>query len=136
MTGRSTSEPLSKPSTSRRKHAEEEYQLIKKLSPSIANKHKRKTLQKKNDTIFEAFGNYVAQALSELDSQVSHLAQNKINNIIFQAQAGLLTQEVQAQTMMQPPRNYFHPIMQPGMSTSSQPQMYGQNSAPCGDDHF
>jgi hypothetical protein len=38
------------------------------LSQSIANKHKRK----RNNTIFEAFGNYVAQALSELDKVASH----------------------------------------------------------------
>lgn len=40
----------------RRKQAEEEYHLIKNLSQSIANKHKTK----RNDTIYEAFGNYVA----------------------------------------------------------------------------
>ena len=49
----------------------------------------------------------MAKALSELDSQTSSLAQNKINNIIFQAQAGLLTQEMQTQRVIQPQRNYF-----------------------------
>ncbi len=136
VTARSTSEPLRKPSTSRRKQAEERYQLIKNLSQSIANRHKIKKVEKKNDTVYEAFGNYVAQALSELDSQVSHMAQNEISNIIFQAQAGLLTQEIQAQTMMQPRINLFHPIMQPGMSSSPQPQMYGQNSAAYRDDCY
>ena len=63
------------------------------------------------------------------------MAQNKIS-IIIQAEAGLLTQEMQAQTMMQPPRNFFHPIMQPGMSSSAQPQMHGQNSAAYGDDCY
>ena len=132
FSGRSTSEPLKKRTTSKRKQAEEEYHLIKNLSQSIANKHKRK----RNNTIFEAFGNYVAQALSELDKVASHLAQNKINNI-FQAQAGLLTQEMQTQAMMQPQSqiNYFHPIMQPGMSRSPQPPIYVQNSVPCSDDY-
>lgn len=82
----------------RRKQAEEEYHLIKNLSQSIANKHKTK----RNDTIYEAFGNYVAKALSEVDKVASNLAQNKINNIIFQAQAGLLTQEIQTPTVIQP----------------------------------
>ena len=63
------------------------------------------------------------------------MAQNKIS-IIIQAEAGLLTQEIQAQTMMQPPRNLFHPIIQPGMSSSPQPQMHGQNSAAYGDDCY
>jgi hypothetical protein len=75
--------------------------------------------------------------LSELDKVASHLAQNKINNIIFQAQAALLTQEMQTQAMMQPQsqRNDFHPIMQPGMSRSPQPPIYVQNSEPCSDDY-
>ena len=93
LSERSTSEPLKKRTTSKRKQAEEEYHLIKNLSQSIANKHKRK----QNNTISEAFGNYVAQALSELDKVASHLAQNKINNIIFQAQ-GWITNPGNANT--------------------------------------
>ena len=87
-------------------------------------------MKKKNDTIFDAFSNYVTKALSELDTLASHLAQNKITNIIFQAQAGLLTQEMQTQRMAESQRNYFHPGMQPGhgMSTSPQPPIYGENS--------
>lgn len=110
-----------------------EYHLIKNLSQSIANKHKTK----RNDTIYEAFGNYVAKALSELDKVASNLAQNKINNIIFQAQAGLLTQEIQTPTVIQPQpqRNYFHPIM-PGTSQSQQHPIYGQNSVPYREDHY
>lgn len=54
VSARSTSEPLRKPTKSRRKQAEEEYQLIKNLSQSIANKNKRKRANTKNDTIFEA----------------------------------------------------------------------------------
>ena len=69
-------------------------------------------MPKKSDTIFEAFGNYVGKALSELNNLTSSLAQNKINNIIFQAQAGLLTQEMQTQRVVQPQRNYFQPIFQ------------------------
>ena len=68
----------------------------------------------------------MAKALSELDSLTSSLAQNKINDIIFQAQAGLLTQEMQTQRVIQPQRNYFQPILQPGMP-SPQPQIYGDN---------
>ena len=35
----------------------------------------------------------MAQTLSELDTKVQHLAQHKINQILFQAQTGLLAQE-------------------------------------------
>ena len=124
---KSTSQPLKRRLTTRKKQAEEEYNLIKNLSQSVANKNKRKNPPKQNDTMFEAFGNYIAKALSELDGLTSSLAQNKINNILFQAQAGLLRQELQTQSVIQPQRNYFQPILQTGIS-SPQPQMYhGEN---------
>lgn len=64
----------------------------------------------------------MTKVLSELDSITCHLAQNKINNIIFQAQAGLLVQETQpAMMMQQQQRHFFHPIVPTGM-TSSSPQ--------------
>ena len=131
-------EPIRRAKASRRRQAEEEYTLIKSLTQSMENRHKRKKTEKKTETTFDAFGNYVAKALSELDSQTSHLAQNKINNIIFQAQAGLLSQEIPTQRVQsQPQRHYFQSIMQPapGMSTSSpQPAIYGQSTASYRDD--
>ena len=70
----------------------------------------------------------MAKALAELDALTSNLAQNKVNNIIFQAHAGLLTQEMQTSRItVFNPRDYFQPVMQPGMSTSPQPPIYGEN---------
>ena len=96
------------------------------MSQSIGNKLKRKWLEKQNDTIFEAFGNYVAKALAELDSFTSSLAQNMINNI-FQAQAVLLTKEMQTPRIVQPQKYYFQPIIQPSIATSPQPPIYEEN---------
>lgn len=142
MPATSTNEPLRKQTSSKRKQAEEEIHLLQNLSQSIENKNKRRREgKKKNNTIFEAFGNYVAQVLSELDSRTGHLAQHKISNIIFQAQAGLLSLETMmppslTQTVTQPQRNYFHPVMQPGMLTSPPPSIYGENSASYRDDNY
>ncbi|XP_028410489.1 uncharacterized protein LOC114542944 [Dendronephthya gigantea] len=121
---RSTSEPVKpRKSTSRKRQADEEYQLIKNLSTSIAEKQKKQKMTegKRETSMLETFGMYVTKALSELDPRTCHLAQNKINNIIFEAQAGLLVQNSQPPMMMQQHRNFFHPIIQTGM-TSSSPQ--------------
>ena len=128
---RSTNEPLKKrPSTSRKRQAEEEYKLIQNLSQSIAEKHKRKTSDKQaSNNILDAFGNYVTKALSELDSRTCHLAQNKINNIIFQAQAGLLVHEIQPEMTMNQPQSFFRPIP-PMTSSSPQSSIYPQQNSP------
>ena len=60
-----------------------------------------------------SFGNYVANALSELESRACHLAQNKINNIIFEAQAGILVHEMQPPMMWPHIQHDFQPILQP-----------------------
>lgn len=130
-TSRSTNEPLKKrPSISRKRQADDEFNLIKSLSQSITEKHKRPKSVHQSNNMLVAFGNYIANALSELDSRTCHLAQNKINNIIFEAQAGLLV-PVQAVQEMQPPmmppqtQHHFvpiqpqHPVMATRMRTSS-----------------
>ena len=71
-----------------RKQADEEYTLIKRLSQSMENRHKRRMVEKNNGTVLEAFGNYVAKALSEFDKQTSHIAQNKISNIFLRLMLG------------------------------------------------
>ena len=74
-----------------------------------------------SNNMLVTFGNYIANALSELDSRTCHLAQNKINNIIFEAQAGLLV-PVQAVHGMQHhfvPIQPQNPVMATRMRTSS-----------------
>lgn len=135
---RSTSQPIQRPTTSRKRQAEEEFNLIKSLSNSIAEKGKRRK-ENNGGNMLDAFGVYVAKALSELDPRTCHLAQNKINGIIFQAQAGLLapTQEIPPQMLRaQSQRNYFNPNISIGMPSSSTPPLYDENNASYRDDHM
>ncbi|XP_046863243.1 uncharacterized protein LOC124456987 [Xenia sp. Carnegie-2017] len=135
---RSTSQPIQRPTTSRKRQAEEEFNLIKRLSSSIAKKRKRRK-ENNGGNMLDGFGVYVAKALSELDPRTCHLAQNKINGIIFQAQAGQLvpTQEIPPQMLRaQSQRNYFNPNVSSGMPSSSTPPLYYENNASYRDDHM
>lgn len=92
-----TKQPLkSIPHCSKKRQADEEYKLIKQLSESMAERHKKRKYDEPiSRNSLEAFGQCVSQALSELDNKACHLAQHRLSNIIFQAQTGLLAQEVQ-----------------------------------------
>ena len=68
----------------------------------------------------------MAKALSELDSLTSSLAQNKINDIIFQAQAGLLTQEMQTQRVIQPSEELFSANLTTWHAKPSTTDLWGQ----------
>lgn len=59
----------------------------------------------------EAFGQYVIKTLSELDSNIKHLAKYRINDILFQAQTGELTRSQSIGTRVPIPTNQhtFHP---------------------------
>lgn len=99
------------PHCSKKRQADEEYKLIKHLSESMVERHKKRKYDEPiSKNLLEAFGQYVSQALSELDNKVCHLAQHRISNIIFQAQTGLLAQEAQSTVVMQQQRNQFQPI--------------------------
>lgn len=126
---RSTSKPLPK-STSRKRQANEEYNLMKNLSVSIANRHKRRQQEKKSVNMLEAFGTYVTKALSEMDTKTCHFVQHKINNLIFQAQAGFLNQDMHPQSVHpQSQINYFRPVAQRDIAASPQsPSMYLDNN--------
>lgn len=123
----STKQPIKRPSSSRKRQADEEFTLIKSLSQSMAEKHKRKKIATQGNIMLQSFANYIANALSELDSKTCHLAQNKINNIIFQAQDGLLVPEVPSPMMQSPAQHAFLPVpyhaMPTGMTTSSPQSM-------------
>ena len=119
---KSTKEPIKpRPGTSRKRQADEEYKLIKNLSESIAGRYKKQKSDKfvaKN--ALEAFGTYVTQALSEMNNDVCHLAQHKINNILFQAQTGFLLQETQTAAVIQQQQlQQFQPIPAYHISPSS-----------------
>ena len=107
--------------------------LIRGLSQSIADKNKRKRVATQGNSILQSFSNYIANALSELDSKTCHLAQHKINNIIFQAQAGLLVPEGQS-PMMRSVQHAFLPVpqahhaMPTGMTSSPQSMLYTEHN--------
>lgn len=110
---KSTTKQLPKPipHCSKKRNADEEYKLIKHLSESMVERHKkRKYHEHISKNSLGVFGQYVSQALSEVDNKVCHLAQHRISNIIFQAQTGLLAQEAQSTVVMQQQRNQFQPI--------------------------
>ena len=81
---KSTKEPL-KIKPSRKKHAEEEYKLIKGLAESIAE---RKSKKPKDDTKISNPAENLTETLTELDKRTQHMAKHRINNILFQAQTG------------------------------------------------
>jgi uncharacterized protein len=101
---RSTKEPLKLKSTSYKgKMAKEEYQLIKGLAASIAQRQKRK-MQDCVENAHSSFGSYVAQTLSEMEPRMKYMAQHKISDILFQAQSGTLGQYQHTGTIPQQPQ--------------------------------
>lgn len=108
---KSTKEPLkSRQINTQKRQADHEYSLIKNLSDSISQRNKKPKPDETSKKQYDAFGKYVSQALSDLDSATRHLAQHQINNIIFQAQTGMLTQDSQQAVVVQPQYNQFRPI--------------------------
>ena len=123
-TPKSTKEPL-KLKPNRKRQAEEEFKLIKGLSQSIAERRQAQKAKKPVTNPLETFGNYVGQTLSELDNSIRHLAQHRINEILFQAQTGTLRQDNLLGIL--PPIQAQPPLYQP------QPQNYnraGVNNPP------
>ena len=86
---KSTKEPT-KIKPNRKRQADEEFKLIKGLTESIVERRKRKLIENQSASPDDAFGRYIIQTLAELDSNVKHLAQYRINDILFQAQTGEL----------------------------------------------
>ena len=122
---KSTSEPIRPRTTFRKRQADEEFILIKNLSQSISNRGKTSNIEK-DATALSAFGTYVSKALGELDRQTCCLAQNKINNIIFKAQAGLLSNDDQVPgTMMQQQHQNLLQNAQPGHFSAGYNTPYG-----------
>ncbi|XP_046839648.1 uncharacterized protein LOC124433865 [Xenia sp. Carnegie-2017] len=102
----------------RKRQADEEYDLMTCLAKNISRKRSREMAHKICNNPDEAFGHYIMQSLSELPPTVRHLAQYKINEILFQAQSGELTHQstrvpvAMHQHMFQTPyaQNNMHPI--------------------------
>jgi hypothetical protein len=110
---KSTKQPTKKKQKTTKKEIEnEELVLMKKLSNSMSQSMKPQAAD-----ACDIFGQYVTQSLKSLDPRDRHIAQHRINEIIFQAQMGLLNQPViapQPQTYpsQQPQPTYTYPSHQ------------------------
>ena len=92
-TPRSTKQPLkSRPKSMKKKLQEEEFEVMKGLASSIAQNNKEKKKAKPEGGESEAFGNFVIESMNKLDPTMQHIVQYHINNILFQAQMGMLGQ--------------------------------------------
>lgn len=92
-TPRSTKQPLkSRPKSMKKKLQEEEFEVMKGLASSIAQNNKEKKKAKPEGGESEAFGNFVIESMKKLDPTMQHIVQYHINNILFQAQMGMLGQ--------------------------------------------
>ena len=101
-TPRSTKQPLkSRPKSLKNKLQEEEFEVMKGLASSIAQNNKKKKNAKPEGGESEAFGNFVIESMKKLDPTMQHIVQYHINNILFQAQMGMLGQ---GQTQMSVPK--------------------------------
>lgn len=91
-TPKSTKMPLKpKPKSMKKKLQEEEFQVMKGLASSIALDQKEKKKAKAEGEL-EAFGYFIIESIRKLDSTTQHIVQYQINNILFQAQMGMLGQ--------------------------------------------
>ena len=94
--------------TNRKRQAEEDFSIIKGLAQSIAEKRSRlERLSTPATNPVESFSQYIAQSLSELDTNMRHLAQHKISEILVQAQNGTLTNDYRPLPTMQPQAQFF-----------------------------
>jgi hypothetical protein len=101
-TPRSTKQPLkSRPKSLKKNLQEEEFEVMKGLASSIAQNNKEKKKAKPEGGESEAFGNFVIESMKKLDPTMQHIVQYHINNILFQAQMGML---VQGQTQISGPK--------------------------------
>ncbi|CAB3978281.1 Hypothetical predicted protein [Paramuricea clavata] len=92
-TARPTKLPLkSRPKSMKKKLQEEEFEVMKGLASSIAQNNKEKKKAKPEGGESEAFGNFVIESIKKLDPTMQHIVQYHINDILFQAQMGMLGQ--------------------------------------------
>ncbi|CAB4036505.1 Hypothetical predicted protein, partial [Paramuricea clavata] len=99
---------------SRRKQAEQEFEPIKGLATSIAERqNKRHKTADTHDEPMSSFGRYVTESLAELEPRMTHLSKHHINNVLFQAQMGTLSYQEGNNTAFSsdpdPQHNWFPP---------------------------
>lgn len=110
---------------SRRDQAAQEFELIKGLATSIAERqNKRQKTADTHDESMSTFGRYVTESLADLEPRMKNLAKHHINNVLFQAQMGTLScQEGNSAALSSAPssqHNWFAP--NPPMMNFSSPK--------------
>ena len=77
-----------RPKSLKKKLQEEEFNVMKGLASSIAKERKK---EKCEGGECESYGKFLIESLKKLDESTRHLVQYQINNVLFQAQMGMLT---------------------------------------------
>jgi hypothetical protein len=117
----STKMPIkSRPKSLKRKLQEEEFNVMKGLASSIAKERK-----KENSEVgeCESYGKFLIESLKKFDEATRHLVQYQINNVLFQAQMGIITP---GQSNLTAHRQEQYPRQQPYTAQQQQQQPYFQ----------
>ena len=77
-----------RPKSLKKRLQEEEFNVMKGLASSIAKERKK---EKCEGGECETYGKFLIESLKKFDESTRHLVQYRINNILFQAQMGMLT---------------------------------------------
>ena len=72
----------------KRKLQEEEFNLMNYLASSIAEDSKNK---KNESGECQSYGTFLTESLKKISESTRHIPQYHINNVLFQAQMGMLT---------------------------------------------
>ena len=87
---------------------EEEFNVLKGLASSLANGGKKAKLPEVAEC--ESFGRFVTESIKKLDERTRHVVQYHINNTLFQAQMGMMSQ---AQVNLFVPQQTYNQQQQP-----------------------
>ena len=80
-----------RPKSLKKKLQEEEFQVMKGLASSIASDQKEKKKVEAEGEL-EDLGCFIIVSVKKIDSNTQHIVQYKVNNILLQAQMGMLGQ--------------------------------------------
>ena len=89
VTSKSTKQPTGSKRTRRHRDAEE-LALMRDIATSIQERNKRRADCVTERNAIDTFGKYISESLKQLDATTCTVAQQSINNILFQAQMGTL----------------------------------------------
>ena len=111
---KSTKLPIKqRPKSMKKQIQEEELQIMKGIASNLGSQNKNAPIVKKakivDDGECDSYGSYLSEALQKLDSDVRHVVQYHVNNILFQAQMGTLGK---GQQQLLPQQQQFFPPQQ------------------------